>query len=121
MSNRNKVIVMILVCFTMMIFNGIILYKRYNNIKELKKVSSISVDEAYYIFRMRRAVFIDARPVGFFKSEHIPNAISLPYSEHIRNSAVSIIPKDSLLITYCDHSGCNLSYLLSVYLKKKGF
>jgi len=114
-----KILLGIILIF-LLLFNFEYIHKKYNMKNELN-IESIDVNESYHLFKTSNPIFLDARPVGFFKYEHIPNAVSLPYTIHIIKSKIKFLPKDSLIITYCDHSGCTLGYLLAKYLRKNGF
>lgn len=65
-------------------------------------------------------VVIDARSEDSYLREHIPGAISLPH--RIMNmETVQNLPKDKLLVVYCDGIGCNASTKGAAKLVSLGF
>ena len=83
----------------------------------------ISIYEAEELFQKGETLFIDARPQGEFKKGHILGAINIPVNsinspEDLKNIK---IPKDKLLITYCEGGDCKSSYYLAYYLQKAGY
>ena len=82
----------------------------------------IQVEEARQFFEANGALFIDARSDYDFKLGHIKGAFNLPLPEFDqKKNILSAIPKDKLLITYCNGTGCNSSIELSVKLALAGF
>ena len=65
-------------------------------------------------------IVIDARKTQAFKTEHIPNAISLPHRE-MNVESTKNMNKDSIYVTYCDGIGCNASTKGALNLAKLGF
>jgi len=84
--------------------------------------SMISRDEAKRLFDSGSAVFVDARHDVDFNLGHIRGALNVPLSDYdVKKSVVSGIPRDRLIIAYCDGSECNSSIELSVKLMKDGY
>ncbi len=83
----------------------------------------IALDEAAALFHAGGAVFIDARPEEAFRAGHIAGARNLPWQdfENRFSEAMSDLPPDSILITYCDGESCSLSKDLSLALLGKGY
>ena len=68
------------------------------------------------------AVIIDARSVELYEAGHIPTAINIPF-ENLGSyyAKLTAIPKDTIVIAYCDGGDCELSYDLAVYLIQKEY
>jgi rhodanese-related sulfurtransferase len=62
------------------------------NIQELKKMMDSG----------KAVTIIDAQPKDVYKDGHIKGAISLPWRSQIPLEDVWNIPKDKLVVTYCD-------------------
>lgn len=68
------------------------------------------------------AVFIDARHAFDYNLGHIRGAVSLPLAEFDqRKSSVDSLPRDRILVTYCDGIDCNSSIELAAKLYEAGF
>lgn len=63
---------------------------------------------------------IDARTPEAYAKGHVPGAISLPYRS-IDRETMSTIPKDKVLVTYCDGVFCNASTKAAARLTALGF
>ncbi len=87
------------------------------------KTLVIGLDEAQQSFYSKRAVFLDARSPESYQEGHILGARNLPFEEANKylNAAMCNIPKDSLIITYCDGEGCSLSKDLALELFYMGY
>jgi len=83
----------------------------------------ISLEEAQAIFDSPGVVFVDARPEKFYRMGHIEGAIGLPWDDlDVRfEEAMGEVPRDTLVITYCDGEQCSLSKDLALALLGKGF
>jgi rhodanese-related sulfurtransferase len=82
----------------------------------------VTRDQAQAWFNSGTAVFIDARHEFDFKLGHIRGAINIPLRMYETKMALlDTIPKNRLLITYCDGAECNSSIELSVKLAKDGY
>lgn len=83
----------------------------------------ISLDDAKALFFTRAAIFVDARPEDFYEMGHIQGARSLPMEDFdSRSPAVTAdIPRDSLIVVYCDGEICSLSKDLALALSANGF
>ena len=80
----------------------------------------ISFQEALELFRSGTANFVDSRHSYDYSLGHIVGAISLPLNEfHSRNTGS--LPKDRLLVTYCDGEECNSSVELAMKLDSVGY
>jgi rhodanese-related sulfurtransferase len=84
--------------------------------------SMISRDEAKGLFDSGSAVFVDARHEFDFNLGHIKGALNVPLKGYeTMKSVLSEIPKERLIIAYCDGAECNSSIELSVKLMKDGY
>ena len=63
---------------------------------------------------------IDARTQEAYAQGHLPGAINLPWRE-IDSSATTAMPKDKVLVTYCDGIHCNASTKAAMRLAALGF
>ena len=82
----------------------------------------VSRDEARNYFESGSALFVDARHDFDFNLGHIKGALSVPLKDYdTKKSALDGIPKDRLIIAYCDGAECNSSIELSVKLMKDGY
>ncbi|MCX8011384.1 MAG: rhodanese-like domain-containing protein [Ignavibacteria bacterium] len=85
-------------------------------------VSDISIKKALELLYYKQAVFIDARNPENYEQEHLPDAINIPYREfdnHIEK--VFSLPKDTIIVTYCEGINCNMSHELAKNLAQFGF
>jgi rhodanese-related sulfurtransferase len=82
----------------------------------------VSRDEARSLFESGSAVFVDARHSFDFDLSHIKGAISVPLKDYdVKKAALDGIPKDRLIVVYCDGAECNSSIELSVKLMTDGY
>ena len=91
--------------------------------EEFPSVSFIMLPEAEGLFSMNEAQFIDSRNAEAFKAGHIAGAVNIPYEEKSDTSLLAelMIPKEMILVVYCDGSECQSSVGLSKFLHEKGF
>jgi rhodanese-related sulfurtransferase len=70
----------------------------------------------------RGALFLDARPVDFYKMGHIPGALALPEPDFDRSFA-GLEPRlrhHFNLVVYCSGYGCEASHIVARRLREKG-
>ncbi|MCB9357505.1 MAG: rhodanese-like domain-containing protein [Calditrichaeota bacterium] len=68
-----------------------------------------------YMKRSKNNVhFVDAREAKLYEEGHIPGAINIPY-EHLDENTEKFLalPKDDLIVLYCDGGDCHLSHDLA--------
>ena len=65
-------------------------------------------------------VVIDARSHESYLREHVPGAINMPHKEMNMISTANL-PKEKLMVVYCDGIGCNASTKGSAKLISLGF
>lgn len=107
---------------------------------DAKAIERVSPDEAFkpadfpyevdygaamglYSKRKRESIhFIDAREPDLFAAGHIPGAVNIPYEflgEHIKK--LDAIPKNELIVIYCDGGDCHLSHDLAEMALSQGY
>ena len=70
----------------------------------------------------RGALFLDARPVDFYKMGHIPGALPLPEPdfEHAFAGLEPRLRRHFNLVVYCSGYGCEASHIVARRLREKG-
>jgi rhodanese-related sulfurtransferase len=82
----------------------------------------ISLATAKEFFDSKNALFIDARHEFDYTEGHIHGAVNVALKTLDTHLArLNKIPKDKLLIVYCDGAECNSSIELAVKLMEAGF
>lgn len=83
----------------------------------------ISLDEARQLCLSRSATFLDARSREIYEQGHILCAYNLPWEavDEYFDIVMTDIPKDALIITYCDGESCPLSEDLAQDLFYRGY
>lgn len=68
------------------------------------------------------ALFLDARPVAFYKMGHIPGALPLPEDdfEGSFHSLEARLRSRFDIIVYCSGFGCEASHIVARKLKERG-
>ena len=90
---------------------------------DTKGIEQVALKEVWALFQEGKCVFLDARSEEEFRAGHIPRAFLLPpdASEGTVSSLVSLIPADTLLITYCSGEGCESSTDVAALLVEEGY
>jgi rhodanese-related sulfurtransferase len=65
-------------------------------------------------------VVVDARSPQAYEKRHIPTAVSLPHRT-MATADLSFIPRDALVVVYCDGIGCNASTKGALNMLDLGF
>ena len=82
----------------------------------------VSVDEAEEIFRSGQGLFVDARSEFDYGLGHIKGAVNLPLKSASKGaSLLPDVPRDRMVVTYCDGANCNSSIDLAARLYASGF
>lgn len=82
----------------------------------------ISYEDAAALFTAGTALFVDARHEYDYTLGHIKGAVNVPLKEFLlHTSPLANIPKEKLIITYCDGADCNSSIDLATKLSEAGF
>ena len=63
---------------------------------------------------------LDARAPELYAEAHIPGAINLPH-RRIDAETTAALPRDKVIVTYCDGIGCNASTKAAAKLSSLGF
>jgi len=84
---------------------------------------NIDLEEAYRLFREGRCVFVDARSEEEFREARVPGARLLTYDMFDESVSAfrDLIPRDTILITYCSAEGCGSSREVAELLQADGF
>lgn len=84
---------------------------------------SISLPEAYQAFTSGQAFFLDARAMEEYEQGHIKGALGVPWAEVSGGARESydFLPKEAMIITYCDGIDCPLSSDLARRLQQEGY
>lgn len=84
--------------------------------------SMIHLEEARRLYDLNQALFVDSRHAFDFEKGHIRGAVNVPLASfEEKRELVRALPKDKVLITYCDGADCNSSIELAVKLQEAGF
>jgi len=67
-----------------------------------------------------KVVVVDARSADSYAAEHIPGAVNIPHRQMSTESTAGI-PRDALVVTYCDGIGCNASTKGALNMTRLGF
>lgn len=82
----------------------------------------VSVGEAEEIFKAGQALFVDARSEFDYGLGHIKGAVNLPLKSATKGSdLLPDIPRERMVVTYCDGANCNSSIDLAARLYASGF
>jgi rhodanese-related sulfurtransferase len=83
----------------------------------------VPFEEAEMLFQAKAAVFLDARSGDFYQEGHIRGALHLPPEELDQRIAevLTVLPRETTLIAYCDGETCNLSKDLAFALMERGY
>jgi len=65
-------------------------------------------------------IVLDARTTESYAKGHVPGAVSFPYRKIDANTAHTL-PKDKVIVTYCDGVFCNASTKAAAKLTSLGF
>ena len=86
--------------------------------------SLINLGEAYGRWTTGNYIFLDAREAEEFKIGHIKGAINLPfdYFDDYWDQVEPLLPKNTLIVTYCSGNECESSlYLARVLIEDFGY
>lgn len=102
---------------------GIPLFPNLKEEKELKKLFMEVDPENLFKILDENAILIDSRSKKLFAKSHIPSAINIPYKEVDKyyDTTLAFLPKETLLIVYCNSEDCSVSLHFSKKLKQWDF
>jgi rhodanese-related sulfurtransferase len=67
-----------------------------------EEIARVSQKELKEMIDKGTVVIVDNRPVVDYDQQHIKGALPLPWDMDIAAQARKILPKDKLIVTYCD-------------------
>lgn len=84
---------------------------------------AISLEKAKEAFLSKAGVFLDARSPELYEKGHVLGARNLPWEavDDYCDSIMADVPKDMLIIAYCDGETCALSKDLAIELLFRGY
>ncbi len=85
--------------------------------------TEIDGEQAVKYFDSGNAFFVDGRSDSEFAMGHIPGAYNLPYwaAYEELGRLIMPIPKDKMIVVYCDGALCGKSIIVAQKLIEKGF
>jgi rhodanese-related sulfurtransferase len=90
--------------------------------KSTPSLDVISLKQTKELFSAKNAIFIDSRHEFEYKEGHIQGAINIPLKEFdLHKSRLEAIPKNRLIVVYCDGAQCNSSIDLTFKLMELGY
>jgi rhodanese-related sulfurtransferase len=93
-----------------------------STVKEMDSLPSVTYEEARDLYHKGDALFVDARHTYDFGAGHIKGAISVPLQDFDTvRPMLSILPKDKIIVIYCDGADCNSSRELALKLRADGY
>lgn len=67
------------------------------------EISRITVEELKRLMDQgEKVVILDVQPKGIYEKGHIKGALSFPWSSNIDEEQTLRLPRDRLVVTYCD-------------------
>jgi rhodanese-related sulfurtransferase len=82
----------------------------------------ITFEEAAEFHHSKTAIFVDSRHAYDYRLGHIQGAINIPLNEiDLKQETLARIPRNSVLVVYCDGQECNSSIELAKHLAAAGF
>ncbi len=91
---------------------------------EPAKLKTLTYEQLIKNLSKPEFVFIDARPMEEFTAGHIPKAVSIFAYESDQNvyfSKINALPRDKILVVYCDGGDCDASHKLSADIMSFGY
>ena len=83
---------------------------------------TVTLAQVKRLFDGTGAVFIDARAPYQFGTGHIPGSVNIPWDEfEYYERALERIPRDAVVVIYCDGSSCDLSIHLGDEMAQRGY
>ncbi len=83
----------------------------------------VTIDDAAAFLAGGKAIFVDARSRQAWEMGHIPGAIDVPSSDFEKGyaAAKARLPKDAVIIVYCESSHCDQAVVVLNRLKALGY
>ena len=89
--------------------------------KPVYKSYEVSVKQALEWHEKKKALFLDGRSVQSFNQGHILDALLASHLDIHHNKNVLALPRDTVIVTYCNHAQCPIAHILRSKLLKMGF
>jgi rhodanese-related sulfurtransferase len=90
--------------------------------KPAQTYTIISLDQLQRLIKQKRGMLIDARNEDDYNRGHIASAHNIPALEIDKYfSQLVPIPRDTLMILYCNNAECHLAHLLADFLRDLEF
>ena len=100
--------------------DGLPLFKVFQQDPGAPPYPAISPLKAAELLRQGQALFVDSRDAKYFALAHVPGARNIT-PEQAKAGAGDDLPKDKLIVIYCDSLACGRSHGVAIVLKEKGF
>lgn len=94
------------------------------NSSETTALRSVTLQQAYEFFKLKKATFIDAREPAEYAAGHIPSAVNIPMDfiyEEQYGSLLKQMRLDEPLVVYCPGVDCDLAKRAAEELRYRGF
>lgn len=90
---------------------------------EIEGLEEIGLEGVLQVFQGGEGVFVDARSAEEYSTGHIPGALLLTQEmlEDSVSSLTDLIPRDTLIVTYCSGAGCGSSREVADLLREEGY
>ena len=90
---------------------------------EVDPEKTVEATDIMEIWKSGEAIFLDARSEDMYAKGRIPGAFSLPYTSFKDGmpELIDYLPRDQLLVIYCDGADCHASPIVYDKLLEYGF
>lgn len=83
---------------------------------------SVTTKQMLDLINNRNAIILDARNAEAYRKGHIPNAINIPFLDVLNFvDKLQMIPRDTLIVVYCEGVNCELSHHLYEFMRGMNF
>lgn len=83
---------------------------------------NVSTEQMLKLVQNRKSIIIDARNKEAYDKGHIPGSINIPFLDVFNYVEIlNEIPRDTLIVVYCEGLNCELSHNLAEFLKGMKF
>ena len=89
--------------------------------KPTLKAYEISMADAKLWHQQQDATFLDGRSTLSFNKGHIQGSYSAPHVDVHNNKQILALPRDTRIVTYCNHEKCPIGHILREKLITMGF
>lgn len=92
------------------------------NINDFTIRRNVSTKQVLELVKNKKSIIIDARNQEAFNRGHIPGSVNIPALEVFNYvEMLNLIPRDTLIVVYCEGINCELSHILAEFLKGMNF